>query len=139
MNQNFDGDVPQTYPDMLTLEGVGPKVANLLMDLCWNQQKMVVDTHCVRVGKRIGIHSCTNPETTLKFMEENADPDLFRDLNVTMVALGQKFCRSSKPKCTECPMAAHCNFAIQNANGTVDIEDIAKIETPKVLKRKAKN
>uniref|UniRef100_A0AC34REJ8 HhH-GPD domain-containing protein n=1 Tax=Panagrolaimus sp. JU765 TaxID=591449 RepID=A0AC34REJ8_9BILA len=137
MNQNFDGDVPRTYPDMLTLEGVGPKVANLLMDLCWNQQKMVVDTHCVRVGNRIGIHSCKNPETTLKFMEENADPSLFRDLNITMVALGQKYCKAGNPKCSECPMAPYCKYALQKANGTADIEDLAEIRTSKAVKRKS--
>ena len=110
MVEDFGGDLPRTREEMMTLQGVGPKVANLLMQLCWNEKHMVVDTHCLRVGSRIGIHSCKTAEKAMDFFEKNVDRDLFEDLSVCLIALGQTVCKSQNPQCGECPVKEICNF-----------------------------
>lgn len=110
MVEDFEGDLPRTREGMMTLKGVGPKVANLLMQLCWNEKHMVVDTHGIRVGKRIGFHSCKNAEQALEVYEKNIDPDLFDDLSVSMIALGQTVCKGENPQCDKCPIRELCDF-----------------------------
>ncbi|KAE9551957.1 hypothetical protein FO519_004833 [Halicephalobus sp. NKZ332] len=110
MVEDFEGDLPKTREGMMTLKGVGPKVANLLMQLCWSEKHMVVDTHCVRVGQRIGLHSCKTAEKAMDYFQDNVDPDLFEDISVSLIAVGQTVCKSQNPQCTECPIRELCNF-----------------------------
>lgn len=101
----YDGDIPQTYDELLELPGVGIKSATIAMEVCWNKQVGVgVDTHVHRVANRLGFVKTKTPEESEKDLEEVIPKDKWADCSNAMYLLGQEICVSRKPKCKECPI-----------------------------------
>lgn len=61
--ENFNGEVPDTLEELVTLPGVGRKTANVIQSVVWGKSAMAVDTHVFRVSHRIGLvpKRCTTP------------------------------------------------------------------------------
>ncbi|KAJ2898365.1 alpha,alpha-trehalase nth1 [Coemansia aciculifera] len=109
--EQYAGDIPRTVPQLLSLPGVGPKMAYLAMHAAWQDtQGIGVDTHVLRISHRLGwvSDSAKSPEATRHALESWMPRSLWRELNPLLVGLGQTVCRAIGPKCGECPVSQYC-------------------------------
>ena len=104
----FGGEVPSTMERLLTLPGVGRKTANCLLGNVFGVPGIVVDTHMLRLSRRMGFTTQTNPdkvEIDLMALVPRDDWTLFSHL---ITSLGRSWCSARKPMCDECPVADYC-------------------------------
>ncbi|KAJ2608322.1 alpha,alpha-trehalase nth1 [Coemansia sp. RSA 1365] len=112
--EQYDGDIPRTVPQLLSLPGVGPKMAYIAMHAAWQDtQGIGVDTHVLRITHRLGWveESAKSPEATRHALESWMPRSLWREINPLLVGLGQTVCRGVGPKCGECPVNRFCPSA----------------------------
>ena len=102
------GEVPHNREIIESLPGVGRKTANVLFNVWWNEPTVAVDTHVLRLAKRLELSDNTTP---LGVEEDlNKLPDEYKKhLNHWLVLFGRYTCKAQKPNCTECPIANFCN------------------------------
>lgn len=107
---HYNGVVPDTMEDLLTLDGVGRKVANLLLGDLYNKPAIVSDTHCMRICGRLGMYTegQKDPLKTEKIMSELVEPSEQSDLCHRFVLFGREYCTARAPRCGECPLKDIC-------------------------------
>ena len=106
----FDGQVPRTMDDLITLPGVGRKTANVILGTAFDTPGIAVDTHCGRIARRLGFTKNTDPvkvERDLMKIWEREDWSLYSHL---LVFHGRAYCTARAPRCSECPVHALCPF-----------------------------
>lgn len=102
-------DDKQCESMLLSLPGVGKKVARCVMLYSLNRKVFPVDTHCWRITKRLGWikGSKITAEATDKL--QNLIPRNLRySLHVNLISLGRKFCKAKEPFCLSCPVTDLC-------------------------------
>ena len=104
----YNGIVPQAIDDLLTLNGVGRKTANLVRGLGHGLPAICVDIHVHRIGNRLGYISTQTPEQSEWVLRDILPPDYWHLINKVMVLHGQACCRPVSPHCDRCPIAADC-------------------------------
>ena len=107
---HYGGVVPDTMEDLLTLDGVGRKVANLLLGDLYNKPAIVADTHCMRICGRLGMYAegQKDPLKTEKIMSELVEPSEQSDLCHRFVLFGREYCTARAPKCNACTLKDIC-------------------------------
>lgn len=106
----FNGQVPNTMEDLISLPGVGRKTANVVMLEAFNNpQGVAVDTHCRRISNRIGFSKETDPEKIEKDILKQFSKKYYYDLNHILIWHGRNLCTSRNPKCDICPISSYCN------------------------------
>lgn len=108
---NFDGCVPQTMEELLSLPGVGRKTANVVMLEVFNKpQGIAVDTHAKRLSNRIGLSAETTPEKIEQDLLKLFPYKYLKDVNHLLIYHGRAICTARSPKCCCCTINKHCNF-----------------------------
>lgn len=107
----YGGEVPDTMEDLLTLAGTGRKTANLVLGDIFGKPAVVVDTHCMRLAKRIGLTTSTEPAKIEMELKKIVPPDYQLRLCHQFVYHGRAVCTARKPKCEACPIASVCKSA----------------------------
>lgn len=108
--EKFDGEVPSTLDELLTLPGVGRKTANVIQSVAFGKATLAVDTHVFRVAHRMGLVSKTDNtpykvEMTLtKYIPEEDIPNAHHWL----LLHGRYVCTARKPHCEKCELASFC-------------------------------
>jgi len=112
----YNGIVPNTMEDLLRFDGVGRKVANLLLGDIYKLPAVVVDTHCMRITKRLGLvsESVKAPEKIEYILKELIDPEKQSDFCHRIVDFGRDTCDARSPKCENCVMQDICAFFRKN-------------------------
>jgi len=106
---DFGGKVPDTMEDLLKIPGIGRKTANLLLgDIHGKPGAIVCDTHCIRICGRLGLSTGKDPEKVERQLREILPPEESNDFCHRIVLFGREICTARKPKCSECPLAIHC-------------------------------
>jgi endonuclease III len=106
--ERFDGRVPRTLDELLTLPGVGPKTANCVLVFGYGLPGMPVDTHVHRISNRLGLVRTKTPEETEVALREIVPERFWIPINPILVQHGQNLCRPRGPKCPECPVQDQC-------------------------------
>lgn len=108
---DFNGQVPSSMNELLTLPGVGRKTANVVMLEAFNMPEgIAVDTHAKRISNKIGLSENTDPEK-IEFDLLNLFPkDAIKDINHLFMWHGRNICIARSPKCNECPVHNLCNY-----------------------------
>ena len=108
----FGGVVPDTMEELLTLPGVGRKIANLLLGDIYGKPAIVADTHCIRICGRFGMYSTDikDPVKVEKTMVELIEPHKQSDFCHRIVQFGRDTCIARSPKCGECPLRDLCEY-----------------------------
>ncbi len=106
--EKFDGKVPDTMEDLLTLPGVGRKTANLILGDVYAKPAVVVDTHCIRITRRLGLHNLKDAAKIEKILRELLDPQESNDFCHRLVLYGREICTARNPKCDKCIMSDFC-------------------------------
>ena len=106
----FDGKIPDNMGDLLTLSGVGRKIANLLLGDLYHKAAIVADTHCIRICGRLGFYpeNIKDPVKTERIMSEIIEPAEQSDFCHRIVQFGRDVCAARSPKCEECILADIC-------------------------------
>lgn len=105
---DFDGRVPDTLEELLTLPGVGRKTANLVLVEGYRIDAICVDTHVHRISNRIGYVCTRTPEQTEMALRAKLPRCHWVRYNELLVAFGQVVCRPLSPFCSRCPVADFC-------------------------------
>ncbi len=105
---DYDGVVPDNMDDLLTLAGTGRKTANLILGDIFKKPAVVVDTHCMRLSKRIGLTENDTPEKIEKDLQKLIPPQEQSDFCHRLVEHGRAVCTARAPKCKECVLCGFC-------------------------------
>ena len=113
--ENFNGEVPHTMDELLTLAGVGRKSANvILLEAFGIANGIAVDTHAKRISNRIGLSHEQDPEKIEQDLLKIFPPDSLKDINHLFVWHGRNTCDSRKPRCEQCTVKNFCEYYKKN-------------------------
>jgi endonuclease-3 len=106
----YNGIIPDDMDELLKFEGVGRKIANLLLGDLYHKPAIVADTHCMRICGRFGMYpeGQKDPLKTEKIMSELIEPAEQSDFCHRMVLFGREYCTAKNPKCDICPIYEIC-------------------------------
>ena len=105
---DYDGKIPDTMEELLTLPGVGRKTANLILGDVYGQPAIVTDTHFIRITGRLGLTTNKEPAKVERDLRPLIPPERSSDFCHRIVQFGRDICRARKPLCGNCPMADFC-------------------------------
>lgn len=107
--ENFGGEVPETMDELLTLNGVARKTANVVLGNAFGiASGVVVDTHVSRLSQRLGITQETTPEKIEKDLSELVQKKDWVMFPHWLISHGRSICNARKPKCGECVLNDIC-------------------------------
>lgn len=102
----YNNDIPDTIEGLVSLPGVGPKMAYLCMSAAWKIDVGIgVDVHVHRITNLWGWHNTKTPEQTREWLEGWLPRDRWHEINKMLVGLGQTVCLPIGRRCGECPLA----------------------------------
>lgn len=108
--EKFDGEVPGTIEELMTLAGVGKKTANVVYSVAFGGDAIAVDTHVFRVSNRLGLAKGSTPlavETGLCKAIPKCD---WSKAHHWLIYHGRRVCHSQKPNCEGCTLRAWCDY-----------------------------
>ncbi len=106
----FSGNIPDNMEDLLSLPGIGRKTANLFLGEIHNKPALVVDTHFIKVTKRLGFHDTKDPLKIEKVMLNYIPEKESLSFCHRIVEHGRKVCTARLPKCDVCVINTACDF-----------------------------
>jgi len=106
--KKFNGKVPKTKEELLSLKGVGPKTANIVLNFAFLKPVLPIDTHCHRIPNRIGWVSTKTPEKTEIKLEKILPKKYWKEFNAIFVLFGKSICTPISPFCSKCPIENYC-------------------------------
>ena len=104
----FDGKVPSTLEELITLPGVGRKTANVVLGHAFDIPGITVDTHFGRLSRRFGWTKDMDPVKVERTVGELIPQAEWTNLSQRMIWHGRRMCHSRKPACGACPVAKLC-------------------------------
>ncbi len=109
--EKFNGQVPSTMQELTSLTGVGRKTANVVIGVAFGGQTIAVDTHVLRVSKRLGL---TNENSTPEKCEQDLLKIIPKDRRTKFhhqtIWFGRLTCKAQKPLCETCKLKNICRF-----------------------------
>lgn len=113
--ENFNGELPHTMDELLTLAGIGRKSANVIMLEAFGiAQGIAVDTHAKRISNRIGLSNESDPEKIEQDLIKIFPKETLKDINHLFMWHGRNTCDSRNPHCDSCSVKQYCNFYKKN-------------------------
>ncbi|KAH8811691.1 DNA glycosylase [Xylogone sp. PMI_703] len=105
LRDKWNGDIPDTIEGMMSLPGVGPKMAYLCMSSAWGRTEGIgVDVHVHRITNLWGWHKTKTPEETRMALQAWLPKEKWHEINWLLVGLGQSICLPVGRKCGECEL-----------------------------------
>ena len=96
---------------LVSLRGIGPKTAAIVLCFAYGRPAFPVDTHIFRVSKRIGfLPARISADKAHPVMEAIAPPDDYYQFHIQLIQHGRDTCHARKPACDRCAISAHCDF-----------------------------
>jgi endonuclease-3 len=111
--ERFAGEVPPAIEDLVTLPGVGRKTANVVRSVAMDEPGLPVDTHVLRLSKRLGLTTLEDPvkvEHELNAMLKPGERGLF---SLRVILHGRRVCVARKPRCGDCVLNDFCPSAFR--------------------------
>jgi endonuclease-3 len=127
LRDRFDGDIPDTIEGLVSLPGVGPKMAYLTMSAAWGRDEGIgVDVHVHRITNLWGWHKTRNPEETRAELESWLPKEKWHDINHLLVGFGQTICLPVGRKCNDCVLATEglCPSAVVKKEVTKRVKKV---------------
>jgi endonuclease-3 len=105
----YDGEVPRTMEDLLTLRGVARKTANIVLGNSFGiVEGIAVDTHVKRLANRIGFSNESDPAKIEQDLMRLIPREKWFSFTYVLIDHGRAICHAKKPRCTECPIEPLC-------------------------------
>jgi len=106
--EEFNGEVPSTLEELITLPGVGRKTANVVLGHAFDIPGITADTHFGRLSRRFGWTKEMDPVKVERIVGELIPQKEWTNLSQRMIWHGRRICHSRKPACGACPVAKMC-------------------------------
>ena len=111
---DFNGEVPKTAEELISLPGVGRKTANVVMLEAFGiAVGIAIDTHAKRISNLIGLSFETDPLKIEKDLLKIFPKEYLKDINHLFMWHGRNICIARNPKCDICPINKYCDFYIK--------------------------
>lgn len=124
--ERFDGMVPASMEDLVSLPGVGRKTASVVLVACFHQPAIAVDTHVHRVTNRLGWIHTRLPAQTERVLLTLIPRKLQTIVNRVFVKFGRSVCLPGRPRCYLCPIQSFCLYAKKQLNSPHNVAAIEK-------------
>ena len=107
----FDGQVPNSMEKWTTLSGVGRKTANVVIGVAFGGQTIAVDTHVLRVSKRLGLtEENSNPNQCEQDLLKIIPYERRTKFHHQTIWFGRLTCKAQKPLCETCKLKKICKY-----------------------------
>ena len=106
--KKFNGKVPDNKEELLSIKGIGPKTANIVLAFAYGKDALPIDTHCHRIPNRLGWVKTKTPEQTEKALEALLPRKYWKEFNAIFVLFGKTICQPISPWCSKCPINKYC-------------------------------
>ena len=110
IEKRFGGRMPEDVETLTTIKGIGRKTANMVVGLVFGKPAIIVDTHVIRVSKRIGLTREDEPEKIEVDLRKLVPQDSWTDFSLLMTLHGRYICIARKPDCPRCLLQKECDF-----------------------------
>lgn len=105
----YDGIVPDKFDELVKLPGVGRKTANCILGAAFRiPSGFVVDTHVLRLSRKIGLSDETTPEKVEEDLNKLFPREEWIDASHRLISLGRQYCIARRPRCEACPLHSFC-------------------------------
>lgn len=104
----FDGEVPGTLEELVTLPGVGRKTANVVLGNAFGVPGITPDTHLIRLANRLGWTDSTKPDVVEQAVGALFPPEEWVMLCHRVIWHGRRCCHARRPACGACSVAELC-------------------------------
>jgi endonuclease-3 len=112
--ERFNGELPMTMEEMITIPGVGRKTANIMLYNAFGViAGIAVDTHVKRLAKRLGMTSETDPNKIERDLMAIVPKKDWGKITYVLINHGRQVCKARKPLCNKCPVQDACPSAKQ--------------------------
>ena len=108
--ERFDGAVPASREDLVTLPGVGRKTANVVLNMAFGEATFAVDTHVFRVSNRLPLAPGETPEQVEAGLEKLVPEPYRMHAHHWLILHGRYTCKAQRPECWRCPLTDLCAF-----------------------------
>lgn len=107
--EKYNGVVPSTMKDLVSIPGIGRKSANIILTEIYGiVEGIAVDTHVTRLSKKIGFTNSTDVLVIEKDLKRKIPKELWKNINHTLVEHGKTICIARRPKCDICYINKYC-------------------------------
>jgi len=106
--KRFNSKVPNNKEQLLSIKGIGPKTANIVLCFAFGECVIPVDVHVHIVANRLGWVHTKNAEKTELELEKTLPRRYWQEINGIFVLLGREICQTFSPKCSICPIRDYC-------------------------------
>ena len=107
--EKFNGEVPNTVEDLMSLAGVGKKTANVVYSVAFGGAAIAVDTHVFRVSNRLGLAKGNTPEKVEEDLCKAIPKNDWSKAHHWLIYHGRRVCHSQRPACEECTLSHLCD------------------------------
>jgi endonuclease-3 len=107
---DFNGLVPQTLAELITIPGAARKTANVVLGVAYGKAEgVVVDTHVFRIAHRLGLAKGDTPQKVEQELMRILPQNRWIDFSHQIIHHGRQICDARKPKCDRCNLEQICN------------------------------
>jgi endonuclease-3 len=108
--EQYEGAVPNDFEELIRLNGVGRKTANVVLANAFNVPTIAVDTHVFRLANRIGLSKENTPDKVEEDLKKIIPKKKWIQMHHYLIWHGRKICKARKPQCEICPIALYCEY-----------------------------
>ena len=106
--ENFGGEVPADFDELIKLPGVGRKTANVVTSVAFKNPAIAVDTHVFRLANRLKLAEGKTPLEVELGLQKIIPREKWSDAHHWLIWHGREICTARNPKCSECPLKKIC-------------------------------
>ncbi|MBW8039560.1 MAG: endonuclease III [Planctomycetes bacterium] len=111
--EQFDGKVPDTMEELVSLPGVGRKTANVVLGSAFGRPAIACDTHVIRLSRRLGLSANSDPVKLEFDLAEILPKRIWTVFSHALILHGRAICKARKPDCDNCPISKYCPAAFK--------------------------
>lgn len=104
----YNREVPDSKEALLSIKGIGPKTANIVLAFAFGKKVLPIDTHCHRIPNRLGWVKTKSPEKTEIELMKILPKKYWKEFNSIFVQFGKTICYPISPHCSICPIKKYC-------------------------------
>lgn len=116
IRDEYGGEVPTAMEDLIKLPGVGRKTANVWLNTVFGAATIAVDTHVLRVSKRLGLTDGSTPESVEKQLVSAVPGHYHNRVSNWLVLHGRYICKAKNPMCGKCFLMNFCEYFKYNSS-----------------------
>lgn len=113
VENRFGGVIPHDIDTLTTINGIGRKTASMVVGLAFGKSAMIVETHVMRVAKRIGFTGNDEAEKIEEDLKRIVSEDAWTDFSLLLILHGRYICAARKPRCLDCLLREDCDYWVE--------------------------